>query len=156
MTDHLIEIIFKDISVDKIGSLLRTLSFNGRKIVNFNITCDCHEIDWSIEASIEKPFLENNNFGLFVKLKELTFKKTYLSNCGIAIYKDETSINLEINFQLSDLKKVPIKDLAKNLMELAKSIATQYQIDNYFCGLEPAQEMKTRLFTNEHLGPFFI
>jgi len=41
-------------------------------------------------------------------------------------------------------------------MELAKCIAVQYQIDNYFCGLEPAQDINTRLFTNEQPGPFII
>lgn len=156
MTDYLIEIIFKNISVDKIGDLLKYLSSNGQKIVNYHLTCDCPKIDWSIEASIKKTFLENNNFGLFINLKELTVKNIFFPNCGIAIYKDENTINLEINFQLSDLKNIPIKNLTKNLMELAKSVAAQYQIDNYFCGLEPAQEMKTRLFTNEQLGPFSI
>jgi len=154
MIDHLIEIIFRNIPNDKIGALLKDLSSNGQKIVNHNFTCDCPEINWSIETSIEKIFLENSNFGLFINLKELTRGNICLPNCGIAVYKDENTINLEINFQLLDLKDVPIKDLTKNLMELAKSIAVQYQIDDYFCGFEPAQETKTRLFTNEQLGPF--
>jgi len=46
--------------------------------------------------------------------------------------------------------------LTKNLMKLAKSIAVQYQIHDYFCGLEPVQETKTRLFTNQQPGPFSI
>ena len=75
---------------------------------------------------------------------------------GVAVYKNENTINPEINFQLLDLKSTPKKDLTKKLMELAKHIADEYQIDLYFCGLEPAQEMQTRLFTNEQLGPFSL
>jgi len=54
------------------------------------------------------------------------------------------------------LNGVVIKDLTKNLMKLSKDIAVHYQIGNYFCGLEPAQDMETRLFTNEQLGPFSV
>jgi|GEM_PF-1512991 len=149
MIDHLIEIIFRNIPANKIGSLLKDLSCNGQKIINQNFTCDCPEMDWSTETSIERIFLENSNFGVFINLKDLTRRNVYLPNCGIAIYKNENTINLEINFQLLDLKDVPIKDLTKNLMELAKSIAVQYQIDDYFGGLEPAQDIETRLFTND-------
>ena len=156
MIDHLIEIIFKDVRANQIGALLKDLSSNGQKIVNHNFTCDCPAVAWDSKKSIEKIFCENRNFGLFINLKELTIDGICLPNCGIAVYKDENTINLEINFQLLDLKKNPIKDLAKHLMELAKSIALQYQIDDYFCGLEPAQEAETRLFTNEKLGPFSI
>ncbi len=68
----------------------------------------------------------------------------------------EDGIDLEINFQLSDVKDVTFNELTKKLMKLAKSIATQYQISEYFCGIEPAYEMETRLFTNDQLGDFSI
>ena len=153
MTDHLIEIVFKEIPTEKIGSLLIDLISKGNGIVSYNITFDCSEIDWSIEA-IKKIFFENKNFGLFVNLKTLKAGKINLPNCGLAIYKYESTVDLEINFQLSDLEDVPLKSLAKNLMEFAKAIADQYQIDQYLCGIEPAHDLQTRLFTNESLGPF--
>lgn len=156
MIDHLIEIIFRDVPNNKIGALLKDLSSNGQKIVNYNFTCDCPKVDWNIETSIERAFLEKANFGVFINLKELIRGNVCLPNCGIAIYKKENTINLEINFQVIDLENIPIKNLTKNLMELAKSIGVQYQIDDYFCGIEPAEETKTRLFTNEQLGPFSI
>ena len=83
-------------------------------------------------------------------------KNVCLPNCGIAVYKYEHTIDLEINFQLSDLNVVMMKDLTKNLMKLSKEIALHHQTGNYFCGLEPAQDMETRLFTNEQLGPFSL
>jgi hypothetical protein len=156
MIDYLIEVIFKDVPIKRIAPLLKELIYNGKKTFNYNLTCDWAEIDWNNEASIEEVFVKNNNFGLFVNLKELNMKNICLPNCGIAVYKYEDTINLEINFQLSDLNDVMIKDLTKNLMKLSKDIAIQYQIGNYFCGLEPAQDVETRLFTNEQLGPFSI
>jgi hypothetical protein len=156
MIDYLIEIIFKNIAADKIGSLLKDLNSKGKRIVNYNLTCNCHEVNLDIERSIEKIFCENRNFGLFLNLKELEKEGVCLQNCGIAVYKHENVINLEINFQMLDLKNFQKNLLTKNLMKLAKSIAIQYQIDDYFCGIEPAQEAQMRLFTKEQLGPFII
>lgn len=41
-------------------------------------------------------------------------------------------------------------------MEFSRSIAVHYKIDTYFCGLEPAENKETRLFTNERLGPLSL
>lgn len=79
-----------------------------------------------------------------------------MPKCGISVYKHENEINLEINFQLLDLNDSYDKLLTKKLMGLAKSIAAQYEIKDYYCGLEPAQEVETRLFTNQQIGPFSI
>lgn len=155
MTDHLIEIIFKEIPAEKIGSLLINLISNGNGIISYSITFEYSMTDWSPEK-IGKMFVENNCFGLFINLKRLNAGEVDLPNCGLAVYKYENTVDLEINFQLSDLENVSRKSLAKNLMEFAKAIADQYQIDQYLCGIEPAHDLQTRLFTNEKLGPFFF
>ncbi len=156
MRDYLIEMIFKNISFEKIGALLKDLSSSGQKIMSRSFTCDSPEVNWENEKSIQEVFIKNKNFGLFINLEELDKEGICLPNCAIAVYKNENKINFELNFQLSDLKKFKIKDLTKELMKLAKSIAVHYQIEDYYCGLEPAQDIKTRLFTNEQLGPFSI
>lgn len=153
MTDHLIEIVFKEISTEKIGSLLIDLISRGNGIVSYSITLGHPEIDWNVKE-MNKIFIDNKCFGLFVNLNELKAGNVNLPNCGLAIYKYEKTVDLEINFQLSDLGDVPLKNLGENLMEFAKTIAEQYQIDQYLCGIEPAHDLQTRLFTNETLGPF--
>lgn len=156
MHDQLIEIIFKNISIRNIGSILKDLTSDGQEVVSCNITSDDLEIDWNDESSIKNAFLSNSSFAAFINLKELDKKFICLPNCGIAVYKNGNSIDLEINFQLSDLMNVPLRDLTKKLMRLAKFFSDKYGIDNYFCGLEPADEMNNRLFTNEQPGPFFV
>lgn len=153
MIDHLIEIVFKEISAEKIGALLIDLISKGNGVISYNITFDYPEIDWSVKE-INKIFLDNMFFGLFINLNELKTRNVNLPNCGLAIYKYENTVDLEINFQLSDLGDVPLKSLGEILMEFAKTIADQYQIDQYLCGIEPAHDLQTRLFTNEKLGPF--
>ncbi|HAZ15816.1 MAG TPA: hypothetical protein DCY54_04205 [Parachlamydiales bacterium] len=156
MIDHLIEIVFKNISRKKIGALLKDLSSNGQKIASYHFTCEPVAINWSLEKSIEKAFSGTKKFGLFINLNELVRDGINFPNCGIAVYKYENTINLEINIQLSDLKDFKFENLTKSLIQLAKSIATNYHINDYYCGLEPAQDTKTRLFTNEEIGPFFL
>jgi hypothetical protein len=75
--------------------------------------------------------------------------------CGIAVYKFEDSIDVEINFKLSDLKDGDDKELATNLMKLSDSISKKFDIENYFCGLEPASDEETRIFTKQKIGPLF-
>lgn len=155
MIDHLIEIIFKNVPGNKIGELLKDLSSQGKKIVNYTLTCNVSKIKWNSEKYIETIFKKNKNFGLFLNLKELKKSDVLLPKCGISVYKYEDKINLEINFKLSDLND-HFKQITNKLMWLAESTATQYKIEEYYCGLEPAEEKETRLFTNQHVGPLFI
>ena len=156
MIYYLIEIIFKNVSFEMIEPLLHYLTLNGKSVSNYHLTHKDIKIKWNKKNAINKIFASNKDFGLFINLKELKKYNVCLPNCGIAIYRFETSINLELNFELSDLKNYKIEHLAENLMELAKSIAAQYHIKEYLCGIEPAHDITTRLFTNETLGPFFF
>lgn len=156
MIDYLIEIIFSNVSAKKIGKLLKDFTSEGSEVVNYNLTSGDCKIDWKNEQSIEAVFQEYKSFGLFINLKKLNKAGVCLRNCGISIYKCEFKINIEINFQLLDQSSSYGQLLTKNLMELAKSIAVQYEIKGYYCGLEPAEETETRLFTNQQVGPFSI
>lgn len=156
MMDHLIEIVFKDVPIEETGLLLKDLSSNGQEINNYHFTCECPVINFSNENLTKEVFLKNQDFGLFINLKKLKRNQFSLKNCGIAVYKYKDKVDVEINFKLFDLEECSIKELTNNLMKMAKSIATLYRIDLYFCGIEPAEDVSTRLFTKEEFGPFSI
>lgn len=156
MNDHLIELMFKSVSEVKIGMLLKDLISNNENVSSYSITCNFPKVNWNSEQSIDTVFKQNKNFGLFLNLNTLEKEGIYLSKCGLSVYKYENNIDLEINFQLSDLKTSSIKQTSKRLMKLAKAIANQYEIEKYYCGLEPAEEKETRLFTKQLVGPLFM
>ena len=156
MVDYLIEIIFKNVAVDEIERLLSDLTSNGQLILNYYHTLKSTDFSWDKEGSLRKLFTEGKEFGLFVNLKELNKKGVCLPLCGIAVYKYETEIEVNVNFQLSDLKAIDSEGLTKKLMKLAKTIATDYKIREYYCGIDPAQDLNLRLFTNEALGPISL
>lgn len=154
MIDHLIEIVFEDVSKDRIGELLRDLTSKGEEVQNYSFTHSISEVNWGSKQSIEDVFSQPKNFGAFINLKKLERTDFCIMKCGIAIYKYEDKINLEINFQLTDLDCSDFKKLTKELMNLAHSIAVQCDVEEYYCGLEPAEEKETRLFTKQHVGQF--
>ena len=98
MHDQLIEIVFKNISTENIGYILKDLTSDGQEVVSCNITSDELEIDWNDESSIRRMFQNNTGFGVFINIKELNGKFICLPKCGIAVYKNGDSIDLEINF----------------------------------------------------------
>lgn len=154
MNDYLIEIIFKNVPIERIAPLLKDLISDPENIVDYNLPCGPENIDLNSEKSLKAIFFENKSFGLFINLKELNKYEICLPHCGIAVYKNENIINLELNFQLSELKKSKNNNLLIKLMNFGKSISTLNHIDEYFCGFEPAEDESTRLFTNDQLGPF--
>lgn len=157
MSDHLIEIIFKDISVEKIGHLLTHLTAKGRQIISYNATVEIPaKIDWSAEQQLYTIFATHSQCGIFLNLKILESNGISLPNCGIAIYKNADLFNLEVNFQLIDIKTIALTDLVPSLMKFAKSLASTYGVAEFLCGLEPAEDYQTRLFTNEQIGPFLL
>jgi len=156
MIDYLIEIVFKNVKLENVSKAVKKLTLNGKNISDYNITCDTEEIDWSSDESISTLFLTNQNFELFINLKELKTKNYNIPRCGVSIYRYETSMDIELDFQLADIKGSNIDHLAEDLMEFSKTLARQSQIREYYCGIEPAQDPQTRLFTEDKLGPIFL
>lgn len=156
MIDQLIEIVFENVPKKELGILLKNLTCDGGEISNYNLTLEySSKIDWSSESSINEVFEMNNDFGLFINLRILNIDDISLKKCGLATYKNKNMINFELNFQLSDFENDG-KFLADILLKLAKYIASKYHIKNFFCGLEPASDKNTRLFTNDQIGPLFL
>jgi hypothetical protein len=153
MKNQLIEIAFSGASIEKIGFLLKDLTSNGKKIENYVCSSDVKNIDWDDPASIEEIFRRNESFCLLISLSELIEGDVCLPKCGVSIYKSKNSVDIELDFQLSDLRNPKLDKLAEDLIKLSKSIADRYGLAGYFCGIEPAKDEETRFFTNDQLGP---
>ena len=152
MEDYLIEIIFKNINEDALTLFLETTT-SRNNVKNYSTTTECREIDLTKRQSITLFLRQSEELGLFLNFETLKYEGFTLPKCGIAIYKSATTINMEINFQTSDLEKNQRKDLPEKLLAFAQSIATAYQIKNYYCGIEPAADQEGRVFTNGVLTP---
>lgn len=156
MNDYLIEIIFRNVPIDEIGQMLKELTANGTEILSYYFTCEVSEVKWDDCKTISSTFEKNQNFGLFINLKSVEIYPVLLIKCGLCIYKNIENINLEFNFQFSDAPVAFNKITTQQLMEFSKTLAKKYKIEDYYCGIEPAEEKSTRLFTKENIGPFLL
>lgn len=154
MENFLIEIIFKNVPLEKIGSLLKDLTSGGKRVQNYDFVFFSAHIEWEIEQTIIKPFLENNSFKLFINLKLLEINKICLLKCGIVAHKFSNKIDVELNFNSIDIQNNSKESATNDLMLFAKDLANKNSINEYFCGVEPAEDIATRLFTQEIQGPF--
>jgi len=149
--EYLIEIIFKRVSTSRISDFLLDITANGALVDNYNLTCDFSPFLWSHD-SLDKLFRSENNFGLFINIKTLKEKDIIIPDCGIVVLKFDKHIDLEINFDFSSMENTP--NLTQRLMQFALVISKTCQPIEYYCGIEPAEDKETRLFTNQVIGPF--
>ncbi|CCB90250.1 hypothetical protein [Simkania negevensis] len=156
ISNQLIEIVFENIQLKKISALISELTENGSLISDYYASCECDNINWNEEISIEEFFNSHSNFGLFINLSEIKKGSFVIPNSSITVYKNEGTIDLEINFELKDLNNFSKKTLKKKLMAFSKELAADYHISNYYCGLEPAKDFETRLFTKDQAGPLSL
>ncbi len=158
MVYYLIEIIFKDVEIARIAELLKYLTSSGKRIIDYTSSSDKGKIrvDWGSEKEIRKIFSEEKKIYLLINLDQFKKGDLILPRCEIIVYKKNNSLDLEINFEYKYLKNSKINKLSESLLNISKSIAQQYHISTYFCGLEPAQDLETRLFTNGKPGPLYF
>ncbi|MBS0584967.1 MAG: hypothetical protein JSR76_01535 [Verrucomicrobia bacterium] len=156
MSDHLVEIIFKEVDLKNLIPLLQYLTSEGKNVVSYYDNYDLLKIDWKQEETIAKFFKDHEECALFINLDALNIEGISLKKCGLAIYQIENRINLEINFEILDIYNSTKIDLVEALMRLSNILSKKYEIKEFFCGLEPAGDLETRLFTKDQLGPFSL
>lgn len=73
-------------------------------------------------------------------------------NVGVRVLRVGEVFDIELNVDLDDVHEP--RALASGLHEFANEVANRHGVKNYFCGLEPAGDEDTRLFTGTNMGPF--
>lgn len=153
MVDYLIEVIFKKVSKSHISDFLLDITANGTLVDNYNLTCDFSPFLWNHD-SLDKLFNNETNFGLFINIQTLKSEHITIPNLGIVVLKFDKGIDLEINFDSFSIENT--SNLTQRLMQLALEISKKCQPLEYYCGIEPAEDKETRLFTNDEIGPFSL
>ena len=76
---HLIEVVFEDVFVDSLGTLIKELCKAGKQITNYSLSADWEieeEIDWQSAESITQCLKKyTNGWSFFINLSELNILK---------------------------------------------------------------------------------
>ena len=67
---------------------------------------------------------------------------------------DSNRFDVNMNFDIEQVKESSLNRLIEVLHEFASQLAKKIDIPNYYCGLDPAIDEDTRLFTGDKLGPY--
>jgi len=142
--------------VNKIGNILKELTLDGERIKNYYSSIDLPIIDWCNNKNIEQTFVNNKEFGLFINTSETKDESLIKPGFGISIYNNKDSINLELSFSYIDLENKYPKKIKVNLMNFTKYISQKYGVEEFYCGIEPAEDKDTQLFSYKSSGSYKI
>jgi hypothetical protein len=99
-------------------------------------------------------FSSNHNDGLCkLPIVTLVVGDTAIPNVSVRILHYDGKFDVEANWSTADLPE-PAEWSIAALHRKAQEIATRYEIESYFAGLDPASDEDTRFFTGRSLGPF--
>ena len=150
-----IEIMLESIKINKAQDLLdKIISFDN--IISIQYLENKKEkfinsaFKQKFQSILDRDYIENDY--IKIDVSHINFNSISISLPNIWLYNNNHRLDCLIIFEIEDWKNfieiiVPI--INKNISQLAKN----YNIKNYYGGLEPAKDIETRFFTKTKLGP---
>lgn len=149
--DNLLEIVFENINKNCLNNFLHKINesaFVTEKKCTENISLICNK---KPRLYIEEGVLDiSESFAVFFKIKEIKVGAHNLENVFLRVVKYENYFDVDFNFKIAE-EKTP--ELMHCLHAYAKKISIDFEVKNFFGGIEPASDEETRYFTNEISGP---
>ncbi len=149
------EVVFENIREINVLTLLNFLINDSSEAI---ITAQCSE-DIGI---IEKSVLSEQNLSLFtqynahntaiclsIRLKKFIFDNIIIPSISLRCLKYDALYDVDFIFEESYIDKIGSKEFLSKLQNYTTQLAIKYEIDNWYCGLEPAKDLNTRYFTKD-------
>lgn len=149
----LLEVVFENTGPDAAYAMLNKLSAFGSNVRDYSVSFgepNQTAIDWS---NIKNLFdVNTEDISLFVNLKNFNMYNVIASTCSVQVIRYGKSYDVNIIVDIDDFKNLALPKIGEILQRMAQAIAAEFGIYSYFCGLEPARDMETRLFTRDQIG----
>lgn len=151
---ELIEIVFEKVSSEALADILIEITEQGNLVENCVVNGENCRPDWKNANQILNLLKDNNGeFSLICLTRFLSIYNHKVSGCQIRVTRGHNFSDLEINFESDAFVSKDKVKLITDFMNFSFEFANKYQIENYYCGLEPAVDEETRFFTKEKVGP---
>ena len=155
----LAEFAFEDVPTVELGNLIFEMVRREGNIIDYRYWSPelaDEEVDIGQTCSQEKSdrwtsSLKEHTW-LTVNIYNLELSTIKIPNCSIGFIRHNATQDVEVNFRLDEVEHLSTSLWVKELMAFSDRIAKQYGIQNFYCGLMPARDEDTRLFTNRTLG----
>ena len=154
---ELIEIVFEEVNESDFFSIFFEISGQYSNDVFLN------NKDQAINVRSVSPQLFRDIFSLeknhvcTLELEKYVIGRVCLQGVLIRFLKyDGNKYDIDFNFAMNKLSKIDLINLVDDLLIFCLSLSRKHKIKDFYCGLEPAKDENTRLFTGEIVGPFFL
>ena len=151
---NLLEIVFEGINKGYIIQTLIRLISDAKCIVGVECT---ENTELMYDGKLNMKALEsalnfNGDVSILIKLQDMKAGNAILPSVLLRLVKYDDQFDIDFNFDASELKNLEVTLLMKYLHIYAKEIARDFNIENFFGGMEPASDKSTRYFTNQIVG----
>jgi hypothetical protein len=151
----LFEVVFEGVNKTCVIQLLIHL-ISGARCVS-DVTCT-EELEWIGDGHINRKALEaainfNVDICVLIKLEDMMIDNVVLPLVLLRLVKYGDKFDVDFSFDANKIKNVNSTLLIKYLHSYAKAIAGDFSVANFFGGMEPASDPRTRRFTNQTAGP---
>ncbi len=152
---NLFEVVFEDIPKSKVIPLLLSLIASSNRVINTRCSGGISFMDGDkISTSILESVLNfEGDISMLFDLQDMHVGSIDLPKVLLRLVKYTDKYDIDFNFDESEIDNKYIQSLIAELHDCAKKLASDYNIQNFFGGMEPALDEDTRYFTNEVLGP---
>lgn len=152
---NVIEVVFENVLKIKVIKLLMFLKETSGRLVN--VQCS-EDIELMKQGDIDVFVLDSllnfeGNVSVLLNLSDMKIGDIILPNILLRLVKYGGYYDIDFNFDSEDIENIDIMAVIVELHHYVKEVAREYNISNFFCGVEPASDQITRYFTNESLGP---
>lgn len=152
----LYEIAFENINKSDVLPMLLRLLAESRSISEVK----CTEGDVALLnggkiniQALEAALSFKGDLVITFNLRDMTLGGVALPSVFLRLVKYGIMFDIDFNFYGKDLANRDETSAMKNLHAYAKKIAADFDVKNYFGGMEPATDTSTRYFTNQDAGP---
>jgi|LakMenEpi03Aug12_release.lakeMendotaPanAssembly.Ray.scaffolds.fasta_scaffold438637_2 hypothetical protein len=154
MTNELIELVFEVVPKEQLNDLVNDLFpvSNVLQIISNDESLEfARDAKFDYVDAIKKTELLTT--AIIVKASLVFFDGVSIDNplCQVLVYED--LVDVLIIFSLSDVRAEDGSDPLKVIHGAASKIAEKSSVSDYYCGLEPAQDERTRFFSKNMTGP---
>ena len=95
----------------------------------------------------------NGDVSILIRLEDMKAGNVTLPSVLLRLVKYNELFDVDFNFDVDELKNTNAALVMSQLHGYAKQISGNFNVWNFFGGMEPAADKNTRYFTNQIVGP---
>lgn len=149
----LIELVFVRVPDGAVHKLVNDLSQSG-DILEFSHSevCGLNQEKAILDLTLLLKY-EVGPFSIFVRIANASIGGVPIRSSLVRILRFEGMNEVAFVFGSAEIEATDRQDAVEKLAAGAEALASGTGVLAYYCGFEPATDEKTRLFSNERMGP---